>query len=1771
MNSFWRRLISRLLILALAVALCPAALAAQGAKGYFYLAAVTAKQVVFEPEPVAFQSGQTLRQALLACGHSLTGLEQGFVSAVDGVAENYYLYYDQGAYDLDAPASSASGVLLTTAETGWSSDTQALLVRMGQYRQMENGVQNYPGAQTAYASALAALQAGDTAGAKNCLAVLNQAIQDFDELLNGPKAIVTFHITQGQQTLTQAHIALTGVYGDSHTAVGSSISVIPGDYRFSVSDGGCNRTEGTVEVGDNGAAVRLTLPSGQWFGAVDILTASGGTETYEKKAGGVQGAQFYIPDTAGTADTFLRAQQGPDVPDAKTTRLRMCYIGVDGTNYSETNKSWNSTTAAMANLIQPGMEGRAFFLIGCYEDAQGYAMIQSYQMELLRVPTLSSLVVSSDGIQLPLAFSPQILNYQLETITDTLTVAPVAFEENGYHVSVNGINLNAGDTATLQNPSAIIVVVRHDQGQQRTYQIAVTKREAVSVTLEHGVGIAVQVFNAAGAEIAPEKTEGTARTYVLTPGEDYTYRTTQDTYYHTSESFTASRNLHIKAASPVRTDWLTALAAANGTTAAKLQSDPYPMDKAFVPSTHSYTVTVSDCNSVLGLWATASANAGDVSLSASYTRRSDGQEKTIAVTSDSQNGRMLSGFVEVSGYGNQAVLRIARSAGSVQYYQDYILQTSRSLHAYEMGLTADGASIAFKGGTGFDRDRTAYTAELPQGIMEVDLLLQFPKTAQGVGTYGGYSANITIGESSQHIDYVHETPVTVQLSLDPNQQREIITVQIRHPDQTAAATSYSIVLEKLPPVTVNFRLSPVQAVLNLYDTSTGRRAWPNENGNYALLQGHTYGYTVSCAGYVAQSGSLAADRSQTMEVALDQAPVNGELQTDLEASWPGFRPDEDNNGIISTALPQKDEEALLYWASKLGESYSAGAVGAPILVDGYVYTYAGNTLFKVDTISGEIVAQGTMDHSSSFAINPPTYAEGMIFVGLSNGGIQAFNAKTLESLWLYTDPLGGQPNCPIIYRSGYLYTGFWNGESMTANFVCLTATDEDPDQELEAKTAVWTYASAGGFYWAGACVRAEYLLIGTDDGAPGYTTGHASLLSLDPKTGLLLDSLQMPQPGDIRCSIVYDQQTDAFYFTSKGGYFYGVQVLDSGAIQGDSLRVLPLDNGSGSASTPPMSTSSPTVYQGRAYIGVSGKSQFSAYSGHHIAVLDLEAWQIAYQVPTQGYPQTGGLLTTAYQREEGAVYVYFFDNYTPGKLRMLQDRPGQTAPSVVTQEQYTAGGKDHTVEAAYALFTPSGAQAQYAICSPIVDEYGTLYFKNDSAYLMAVGSTIARLQVTRLPEKTRYMPGEIFDATGMVVTAYYTNGTARDVTDYVSYSEEPLTQADTELQITFPYVLYQNREGQSGVAYDVPVTSLDLRLGTATEDELAAEAVEQTIDAIVFPVIEESKQSIDAARAAYDALTEVQKLLVRNYDRLVQAEADYAALTHSHTFDGWSSNGNGTHSRTCSCGAVETEPCSCSTEVLREADCTEKGMQRWTCTLCAWQTEEETPPLGHTWGDWQTEMPATCFADGTELQTCSRCGRTQERRIPANSSECPSATFSDVNLNLWYHEGIDYVVAAGLMNGTGKSAFSPDESMTRGQLVTVLYRQEGAPAVSGSNPFTDVQPGRYYTEAVQWAADHGIVTGTTATRFNPEGRITREQIATILFRYVQYKGMDTTPAGNLDSYPDGARVSAYAKTAMSWAVGSGLIQGVEGNRLVPQNSATRAQVATILMRFCKQD
>ena len=190
-----------------------------------------------------------------------------------------------------------------------------------------------------------------------------------------------------------------------------------------------------------------------------------------------------------------------------------------------------------------------------------------------------------------------------------------------------------------------------------------------------------------------------------------------------------------------------------------------------------------------------------------------------------------------------------------------------------------------------------------------------------------------------------------------------------------------------------------------------------------------------------------------------------------------------------------------------------------------------------------------------------------------------------------------------------------------------------------------------------------------------------------------------------------------------------------------------------------------------------------------------------------------------------------------------------------------------------------------------------------------------------------------------------------------------------------------------------------------------------------------------------------------------------------------------------------------------------------------------------------------------------------DNKKPASKPEV-KLPFTDVSTSDWFYDDVAFVYENGLFSGTDSRSFSPNASMTRAMLVTVLYRLEGEPTVTGRSSFTDVRSGAYCEKAVIWAAANGIVTGTDSTSFSPDAKVTREQLAAILYRYAQYRKLDTDASAKLNSFTDADSVSAYASEALGWAVSEGLINGASG-KLMPKGDATRAQVAAILHRFVK--
>ena len=222
---------------------------------------------------------------------------------------------------------------------------------------------------------------------------------------------------------------------------------------------------------------------------------------------------------------------------------------------------------------------------------------------------------------------------------------------------------------------------------------------------------------------------------------------------------------------------------------------------------------------------------------------------------------------------------------------------------------------------------------------------------------------------------------------------------------------------------------------------------------------------------------------------------------------------------------------------------------------------------------------------------------------------------------------------------------------------------------------------------------------------------------------------------------------------------------------------------------------------------------------------------------------------------------------------------------------------------------------------------------------------------------------------------------------------------------------------------------------------------------------------------------------------------------------------------------------------------------------------------GHTFIGWYTERSLMNKVSGVYLtkdMTVYAGWRVDEN--PGTGAN----PFTDVSEKDWFYGDVMFVYENGLMLGTSKTLFSPHGTATRGMMATILWRMEGSPVPKGKNSFTDVEAGKWYADAITWTAENGIFAGYGKDKFGPDDPITREQLAAIFYRYADYKGYDLTVKGNLDKFKDADKITDYAKTAMQWAVGSGLVKGKSGNLLDPQGTATRAEIAAMLHRFIEK-
>ena len=894
----------------------------------------------------------------------------------------------------------------------------------------------------------------------------------------------------------------------------------------------------------------------------------------------------------------------------------------------------------------------------------------------------------------------------------TVTIADDYEMEDNFVVKANGETLTAGESGsyTVENVTADLTITVE----------GVVKKQAAShaVTLTPGEG-----YTLTGEATAED---GKDYTFTVTVSEGYDAAnmvvkvngeevTAVDGIY-TVEKVSSDLTITVEGVTEAvqKTAGLSVLKFGDTSTEAKAQM--FQLIPAFDPAVKEYTVLVPDNSNMFYAWATQAIDrSSSTTITAKWVNLNVDTEKTQALTSGKASGQNLAGFAPTGTKVNTMTVTVVDGD-----FKDEYKLTSVRVAPSLTALSLDGIRFAER----FSATKTAYTATTAAESVTV------------AATPRDESYTVTVNGGSD---------TTVPLNLGENKINVVVT------NPGGYTNTYTITVIRLASIEVGFTVDPADAKVTVWDSNKDRIA-PTD-GKYSVMADAEYTYLVQSDGYVSQKSTFKFSESSTIDITLAVATENPNLDRSITAEWGNFRNGDNNLGITNAKTPYAPEDTELLWAVKHGTGWAA-APGSPIMVDGDIYTYSGSTIRRLNSMTGEVVTEGTMVDKSSYSIVPMTYGDGMVFVGLSGGKIQAFNAKTLESLWVYTDELGGQPNCPITYKDGYIYAGFWNSEDRNANFACINTVDEDHASATEVKYASWTYTRAGGFYWAGAYVTDKLAIVGTDDGAGGYDTNGAALLVFDRYTGEKLDAHEGIR-GDLRSNVSHDPQSDRVFFTTKGGILGNAQIdWDTGKIL--DYKEVVIKDAQGNANA--MSTCTPSVYNGRIYIGVAGTSQFGANSGHGIAVYNLNgdgSMTQAYVYAIVGYPQTSAMVSTAYSAEDGSVYIYLPYNYTPGGVSVLKDKPGQTAPVTTTGSGYSE------------VFTPVGPLAQYCICSTIADQYGTIYYKNDSCYMMAITSKIESLEITQYPTITENEDGSI-TVDGLKAVTKLKNGEERDVSNYVS-------------------------------------------------------------------------------------------------------------------------------------------------------------------------------------------------------------------------------------------------------------------------------------------------------------------------------------------------------------------------------------------------------------------
>jgi len=810
------------------------------------------------------------------------------------------------------------------------------------------------------------------------------------------------------------------------------------------------------------------------------------------------------------------------------------------------------------------------------------------------------------------------------------------------------------------------------------------------------------------------------------------------------------------------------------------------------------------------------------------------------------------------------------------------------------------------------------------------------------------------------------------------------------------------------------------------------------------------------------------------------------LLTTVSADWTNFRNSTENMAITTAPVPTDPAKTEEKWVTeeslKSGTGWNVTNPSPMLLLDGKIITTSGSLLLELDAKTGKTLrtaqmaaANGTLGNSA------PASGEGMIFVPLQDGTVQAFDAKTFTAVWT-SESLGKQCTTGLVYDNGYVFG--CTGNSSPGKVFCLKAEDEDKET-CQQKQAVWAIHSEDddkGSYWSTPIVTETAVVYGTDSGF---------LCSRSRTDGSLISRVELPG-GKQRSGIaLYEGRV---YGGTGAGYLFSAALAKDGVLS---------DLKAEKDETVSSITSTPVIYNGVVYYGGS-KTVLAA---------DAQTLKTLRTSGDTGFaqPKAGGAVQSSLLLYPGqdAVYLYATQNCKPGGLYLVKD----------TGTEMTAA----------ALHTPAEDKQEYCLVSPICDEEGTIYYRNDSGYIFAVGPveepapttvtasvSVVDHQGTALYEKTQKQLNagatayDILLQTGLEVDAVsgqygmYVSSIAglKEQTEgglrywmYEVNGESPAVGASS-------YVLQEGDE--VCWKYYVEPTPPPIQPPVQPATISVSVEVKNHLGAALFP---RQTMAVSVGSTPYD-------LLMRTGLPVVTVTTDYGIYVQS------------------------------------VAGLAEKSMGEGSGWI--YEVNGVSPSVGASAmtlqnGDvlvWRYIAPAAVVTPPAPSVP------TQPEKEPAAQPEKEPAAlpYTDVQTH-WGMEAIRFVTEKGLMKGVSENSFRPDAPVTRSMVMTVLARMAGAQTEGGSV---------WYEKAMQWAKEQGISDGS-----QPEKSITREQLATMLYRYAGSPEVK----GDLSGYTDADRISEYAEKAMRWAVEKGIITGMTESELLPGGETTRAQLAAILMRF----